>query len=141
MDVAEIVAGFPEAVPDIDSRPYWDAALAGELTVQRCTSCNKGCFPPRAGICARCGGDLVWTPVARTGKVYSWVGVDRVIHEWQADLIPYTVVVLELDDASGARIECLYLDDRADLSLGAACEIQFKYAGPGGVPRPVAVRL
>jgi uncharacterized OB-fold protein len=141
MNVEEILVEFPESVADPDSQAYWDAAGRGELSIQRCVVCARGTFPPRAGACWHCGGRLEWTTASRTGTAYTWVGVDAVIHSWQAELVPYTVLVVELDALPGCRLECLYLDDREDLAIGARCEIEFKYPGRSGVPRPVASRL
>jgi uncharacterized protein len=141
VSVDEIISEFPEAVPDPDSRPYWDAAASGQLAIQLCSKCGRGVFPPRAGACWHCGGDVEWTDIPPAGTIYSWVGVDAAIHPWQADLVPYTVVVVQLDAAPDCRIECLYLGNREDLGVGQACEIRFEYPGPSGMPRPVAIRL
>jgi uncharacterized OB-fold protein len=59
--------------------PYWQAAAAGKLMLQKCRACGKVQFFPRA-VCVDCfSGDLDWIDAKGTGKIhsFSWVRVPR----------------------------------------------------------------
>jgi len=128
-------AGFPIPVADRDSAPFWDAAARGELRVQVCTGCRHGVFPPLPGRCPACRSPLEWQAASPAATVYSWIGVEHPIHEWEAALVPYAVVLAQLDDLPDVRIPCLYPGSATDLSLGAAGEVVFSHDfGPGTRP-------
>jgi uncharacterized protein len=113
-----------DPVVDEDSRAYWDGLRAHRVVVQRCAACGRTRFPPMPS-CPSCG-----TPGAEqieaggSGFVYSFVRVHRAFSRDHAADVPYTVVVVELDDgcrvlgriedhgpaAIGDRVNAAYLD-------------------------------
>jgi uncharacterized OB-fold protein len=108
---------FPAPVRDRDSAPFWDAADAGRIRLQVCTGCERGVFPPTPGRCPYCGLALEWRDHDREVSVYSWIGVEHAIHDWEAGLIPYSIVLARLDGRPDVRLPCLYAGSAADLSL------------------------
>jgi uncharacterized protein len=95
VDVAE-----RRAVPvaDRDSAPYWAALADGRFEVQHCHDCGRWTWPPRA-ICSGCHGEnLGWEPVKGTGDVHSWVVTHQVYAPDFVDLVPYTVVLVRIDE-------------------------------------------
>jgi hypothetical protein len=85
-------------VDDPVSGPFWQAAREGRLVVQRCGSCGELRWPPLVG-CPECRSrDTTWVEVAPSGTIWSFVVYHRAFQaELKAD-IPYTVVMVELDD-------------------------------------------
>lgn len=84
--------------PSAESQPFWDAARAHKLKLQKCNSCGEFWFPPSAR-CAHClGGDFAWTEVKGTGRVFSFVTYRRLYHKGWEDDLPYVVAVVELDE-------------------------------------------
>ena len=64
-------------VPDELTKPFWDAANEGRLTIQNCKVCTRLQHPP-ASTCSQCGsGDsLEWREMSGRGKIYNYgVGV------------------------------------------------------------------
>jgi uncharacterized OB-fold protein len=108
---------FPAPVRDRDSSPFWDAADSDRIRVQVCVGCERGAFPPTPGRCPYCGLELEWRDHQPKASVYSWIGVEHAIHEWEASLIPYSIVLARLDGLPDVRLPCLYVGPAADLWL------------------------
>lgn len=88
----------PRPQADRDSAPWWEAVRRHELLVQRCEGCGTPRFPPRA-VCNRCRSlEYAWTPAAGTGRVYSWIVNHQVFLPSMADEVPFTVLLVRLDD-------------------------------------------
>ena len=95
MDVAERRA---VGVPDRESAPYWAALANGRFELQHCRDCGRWTWPARA-ICSGCHGEhLDWEAVSGTGEVHSWVVTHQVYAPDFVDLVPYTVVLVRLDE-------------------------------------------
>ena len=92
----------PRPVPvddDHDTGGFFAAARRGELVVRVCNGCDAVLHLPRA-YCHTCGSwDGRWQPVSGEGRVYSWTTVDHQVHP--AFPMPYTIVLVELDDRAG----------------------------------------
>lgn len=114
--------------------PHWKAAEDDRLVVQVCEACARGVFPPLPGRCPFCRGGLAWREVARAARVYSWIGIERAIHGWEATLVPFTVVLAQLEALPDVKIACLHPGDAAHVHLGDVGEIHF--AGGFGEPPP-----
>jgi uncharacterized OB-fold protein len=86
---------------DIDTGGFFEAARRGVLAVRRCNSCDAVLHMPRM-YCRHCGSWIGrWQEVAPSGRLYSWTTVTHQVHP--AYLVPYTVVVVDLDDFPGTR--------------------------------------
>jgi uncharacterized protein len=99
-----VVPGRPVPVPDDVTRPYWEAASAGRLEIQRCQRCKLYYHPPVA-ICTSCHGEeLKFEPVSGRGTVYSYT----ITHEARTPaftaLQPYAVVWIELEEQARLRL-------------------------------------
>jgi hypothetical protein len=85
-------------VTDPLTAPFWDAARRGLLVIQRCTACGELRWPPLVG-CPECHGrDATWDEVQPTGTIWSFVVYHRAFVAELKDEIPYTVVMVQLDD-------------------------------------------
>lgn len=77
---------------------------SGAIAVQRCTSCSTLQHPPEE-ICHACGAMAFDTAtLAPTGTVYSYTVVHYAANAALADAVPYTVVLVSLDDAPHIRV-------------------------------------
>lgn len=91
--------------PDRDSAPFWAAARAGELRLQRCDGCGAWRFPPRA-ICERCGSFAsTWTRTSGRGRVTTWITTHRPFSAAFRDEVPYHVIAVALEE----QAECVLL--------------------------------
>jgi uncharacterized OB-fold protein len=116
----------PRLVPvddDPDTGGYWEAAKRGELVVRACASCNAFLHLPVA-YCHHCGSwDGRWVPVSGHARLHSWTVVDHQVHP--AFPVPYTVVLVDLDDAPGVRLVGS-LPGAPDLTDGQAMRVRFE---------------
>ena len=88
-------------VPTPETQPYWDAAAAGELRIQRCADCGIAYFYPRP-ICPSCGsGNVEWFTASGRATLYSYVINHRPAPGFEADA-PYAIAVVQL--AEGPRM-------------------------------------
>lgn len=85
-------------VDDPVAGPFFEAARVGTLMVQRCDRCQALRWPPLAG-CPECRHRATtWVEVPPLGTVWSFVVYHRAFQRELASQIPYTVVMIELDD-------------------------------------------
>ena len=103
--------------PDRDSERYWAALADGRVEVQRCADCGHWTWPPRP-ICSGCHGEhLEWTPVSGRGEVHSWVTTHQAYAPSLAPLVPYTVVLVRLDEQPDVMIPGRLVTD-GDIARG-----------------------
>ena len=101
-------SGDPEPVavgllpgPDADSTPFWEGCAAGELRVQRCAACGRRRMPPRP-MCPHCRSlEATWEVMSGRGRIWSFVVPHPPLLAAYAEVAPYNVIVVELDDDPG----------------------------------------
>lgn len=87
---------------DTVSAPYVDGLALGVVRYQRCVGCGHAQRLARHA-CARCGSErLQWLDADGTGTVYALSEVARVPSTSFRALLPYTLVLVDLDE--GARV-------------------------------------
>jgi uncharacterized protein len=119
------VPDFPAPVRDHDSGPFWDGVYSGRLRLQVCSACDRGVFPPTPTRCPYCRGTLDWREVNPAVTVYSWIGVEHTIHEWESGLIPYSIVLGKLNELPDVKLPCLYPGPATDLAADQAGVITY----------------
>lgn len=109
---------------DSDSRPYWEGLAQGELRIQRCKTCAKAVFYPRA-LCPHCHSDqLSWIVAKGLGTIYSYTVVHQAFGPFAAD-VPFVIVLIELEE--GARMMSRLLEaSRERVTIGAAVQVVFE---------------
>ena len=113
----------PRPARDADTRGFFEAAARRELAVNACASCGTVLHLPRP-YCHHCGSfDTEWRPVRGRARLVSWTTVHQAFHP--AFDVPYTVVLVELDDAPGVRLAG-HLPGEPDLVDGMAMEVRFE---------------
>ena len=112
--------------------PFWEGAARGRFMVQAC-ECGVRLFPPRI-VCPECwSGELRWEEASGLGTVYSHSVLYRAPTEAFADLVPYVVAMVDLDEGPrmmtnvvgcppeevvvGLRVRVEFDPERGDLPL------------------------
>ncbi len=96
----------------------------------RCTACGGFLHVPRA-YCRSCGSwDGEWRVVGGTATLHSWTVVDHQVHP--AYPVPYTIVLVDLDDAPGVRL-LGNLPGSPDLRDGLPMRVRFDEVADGVV--------
>lgn len=89
---------------DDDSAGFWEGCDRGELRVQRCERCGHRQFPPRQQ-CPVCRSfDLGWEAMSGRATVWSFVVPHPPLLPAFAELAPYNVVVVALDEDPTLRM-------------------------------------
>ena len=128
----------PQAAPllpvtdDVDTGEFFAAAARGELAIRLCGECRVDLHLPREN-CPRCGAfTREWRTVAPTGTLYSWTVVEHQVHPAYPG--PYTVVLVELDDAKDVRL-LGRIDGRPALEIGQPMQAWFEQIGDVTLPQ------
>ena len=95
-------AAFAVPEPSAVSAPFWAATQRHQLVMQRCESCHRLVWYPRF-ICPHCGEfSLRWEQQSGHGVIHAVSVHHRAAHPAFADRVPYSVVLVDLDE--GARM-------------------------------------
>jgi uncharacterized OB-fold protein len=118
----------PLPSPDPDSGRFWDACAEHRLIAQRCGDCDAWRWPP-AAYCPRChrrGG--TWHELPGTGRVESFVIVERAAGAAFAAELPLVVATVRLDGADGVVLRSNVVGCRPDdVVVGMAVEVTFRH--------------
>jgi uncharacterized OB-fold protein len=89
---------------DADGRPFWEWTARGELRIQHCAGCGLPRMPPRP-MCAACNSlRHEWKPKSGRGTVWSYVVAHPPLLPAYAELAPYNVIVVALDEDPALRL-------------------------------------
>jgi hypothetical protein len=112
-------AGVRPVTDDLDTGGFFAAAGRGALAICECATCGRVLHLPRRW-CRHCAsGEVRWREVRPAGTVYSFSVVAHQIHP--AFPVPYTVILIDLDDAPGTRL-IGRIDGRPPLAIGDAVD-------------------
>jgi uncharacterized OB-fold protein len=99
-----MIEGAPLPELDADSRPFWEAAMRGELAIQACSSCGALRHPPRP-MCPKCRSlDSEWRPMSGRASVWSYVVPHPPLLPAFMPVAPYNVTIVALDEDPLIRI-------------------------------------
>jgi uncharacterized OB-fold protein len=118
---------FPVPVPDEDDAEWWSLLQQGRLMVVTCETCGAR-WSRALPACPYCRSEKVsLVETTGYGLVYSWVTVRRALDPAFADSVPYTVLVVDLDD--GGRVNGRLLDDDPVDQHTRVQSVPFRQAG------------
>jgi len=143
--MTDVVSGF--LLPDLegdDGAPFWAGTARGELLVQACAKCGRRRFPPRP-MCPHCRSiDTTWDKMSGRATVWSYVVPHPPLLPAYAELAPYNVIVVVLDDdptirmvgnlVTGADGEINEIDP-ATITIGEPVEVVYTQVGDTVLPR------
>jgi uncharacterized OB-fold protein len=121
-------------VPTPETQPYWDAAAAGELRIQRCADCGIAYFYPRP-ICPSCGsGNVEWFTASGRATLYSYVINHRPAPGFEADA-PYAIAVVQLAEGPRMMTSLVGVDPTPEaLQLDMELRVAFEQRGELSLP-------
>lgn len=100
---------FEKPIPlkTLDNKPYWDAADAHKLVIQKCNGCQHYNHPP-GPACAKCGSmNLTWEELGNeiTGKIYSYIISYRpFLPGFSPEDMPLIIALATLDQIPSVKI-------------------------------------
>ncbi|MFP6610630.1 MAG: OB-fold domain-containing protein [Deltaproteobacteria bacterium] len=100
-----MIEGWPlPSTDDPVDAAFWEAALRGQVAIERCSSCSRLRFPPRP-MCPWCQSvDAEWVVMSGRGKIWSFARPHPPLIPVFAELAPYPVVVVELEEDPTIRL-------------------------------------
>lgn len=111
---------------------YRQGAESGRFMVQKCPNCGRLRFPP-VSICPNClTPSNEWVAVSGRGTIWSWIRMHRQYFKNGFREVPYSVVMVELDE--GLRLISGIVGPDDDLHCGQAVEAVFSDEGNGVLP-------
>jgi uncharacterized OB-fold protein len=115
---------------DADSAPFWEAVAERRLTAQRCETCRRLVFHPRA-ICPHCHSlELTWQTLSGRGTVYSFTVSRRAPSAEFEPLVPYVVALIDLDEGCRMLSNIVGADAHA-VRCGARVSVRFENVSDG----------
>ena len=121
----------PLPVPDPVTQPYWDGLKAGQLRIQRCLSCEKAVFYPRA-LCSHCGSrELEWITCSGRGTLHAFTIAHRGTPAAFKGSTPYVVAMIDLEEGARLMTNLIGVDPTpAAVKIGMPVEIVFEEVTP-----------
>lgn len=126
----------PVPVPDSFSDFFWEGAARGQLLVQKCHHCHRFQYPPTV-CCESCQSrDLDVVEVSGRGSLYAMTVVHQAFLPDFAEDVPYTIALVDLDDAPGARLLTNIVEHGGrSLEAGDRLQVVFEERGDIAVPQ------
>ncbi len=104
---------------------FYDFCKKHELRFQRCSGCQAWRHMPRESCEACASFDWTWEASSGKATLFSWTTIHRALHPSFVDDVPYTVVVVEMEE--GVRLASRLVDIADDeLRLGLPLEVEFE---------------
>lgn len=108
------------------SEPFWQAARAGVLVLQRCRTCGRWEWTPQMA-CSACHTEtLDWQEASGRGTLYSFSVVTR--PQTPDFATPYVVAIVELAEGPRMLTDLVGADTdsaRGNLAIGMPVEVAF----------------
>lgn len=124
--------------PEPDTQPFWEATKRHELTYQTCNACNTVIFYPRRH-CTACGSTETSRHVSKgEGTVYTFSVVVQSRHPAFAELGPYAIGYIDLDEGFRIMSNIVNVGDPIhDISCGMRVKVTWEDQGEGDVSLPM----
>lgn len=124
--------------PEPDTAPFWEATKRHELTYQTCNACQTVVFYPRSH-CTSCGSsDLARRVSQGRGAVYTYSVIMQSRHPAFAELGPYAVAYVDLDEGFRIMTNIVGVQDPIkDIQCGMRVKLRWHEQGEGQIALPM----
>ncbi|GGD05104.1 Zn-ribbon domain-containing OB-fold protein [Pyruvatibacter mobilis] len=114
---------LPQPTPE--TAHFWEGAKAGELRIQRCSSCETAYFPPRP-FCPACGSrDVQVEKASGRATLYSYVINHRPRPDFGEE--PHSIAVVQLEEGPRMMTNIVGCPQTPEaLELDMALEVTFE---------------
>ncbi len=113
----------PTPQPTSYDAPYWDAAVAGKLMLQKCSKTGKFQHYPRGHSLQTHGDQLQWVESPGLGEVHSFTVIQRSFYE-NLDA-PLILAIIELDEQVRVTSHLVNVGEK-EVSIGLRVKATFK---------------
>lgn len=121
----------PIPVGDEVSAPFWEAANAGRLDIQRCARCRRWNHAPSLA-CPSCGSEeLAFETVSGRGTLFTWCVLKEAPAPGFKGRLPLVVAIVELDEQPHLLVSTNIVGaDEGELRLGLPVAVEFDRITP-----------
>lgn len=131
-DTQGLAAHLP-TLDEPDTAPFWKSTAEHKLTYQVCAKCDGVVFYPR-GHCVHCLSlELEWRESAGLGTLYTYSVVRDNRMPGFAELVPYAVAYVDLDEGFRMLTRLTNVDVDA-VSIGTRVKVSWNDQGPVSLP-------
>ncbi len=107
------------------TEPFWTAAKAKRLEIQRCDDCGTYRFPPEYGCAACSSRNYSWTVVSGRAELYTWTAAYPPLLPYFAERAPWPLAFVQLEE--GPRMATnLPGVDLSDYEIGMPLQADFE---------------
>ncbi|HYD46585.1 MAG TPA: OB-fold domain-containing protein [Phenylobacterium sp.] len=120
--------------PTPETRHFWEGCKAGELRLQKCTSCDGGAYFPPRPFCPKCGSrDVEVFKASGKGVLYSYVINQRPRPDMGRE--PHSIAVVQLDEGVRMMTNIVGCPQTPEaLVLDMPVEVEFLDLGETALP-------
>lgn len=124
--------------PEPDTQPFWEATKRRELTYQTCNQCQGIIFYSRHH-CPTCGSGEMMRRVSKgLGTVYTFSVIMQSRHPAFAELGPYAVAYVDLDEGFRMMTNIVGVNDPTkDIQCGMRVKLHWQDQGEGDIALPM----
>ena len=124
--------------PEPDTQPFWEATKRRELTYQTCDKCQAVIFYPRSH-CTSCGASEITARVSKgLGAVYTFTVIMQSRHPAFAELGPYAVAYVDLDEGFRMLTNVINVQDPTkNIHCGQRVKLCWHDQGEGQIALPM----
>jgi uncharacterized OB-fold protein len=124
--------------PEPDTQPFWEATKRHELTYQTCNRCKQVIFYPRRH-CTSCGCTETTRNLSKgEGTVYTFSVVVQSRHPAFAELGPYAIAYIDLDEGFRILSNIVGVQDPInDIHCGMRVKVRWQDQGDNEVSLPM----
>jgi uncharacterized OB-fold protein len=127
------MTGYPAPRATPETAPYWEAAAAGVLKIQRCDDCGRHYFYPRS-FCRYCASANVrWVTASGNARLESYVINHRPLPGTESE--PRVIAIVQLEEGPRLTTNIVGVEpDPAQLPLDLELTVEFAARGDMMVP-------
>ena len=120
--------------PTPETQHFWDGCKAGELRLQKCTSCDGGAYFPPRPFCPKCGSrEVEVVKASGKGVLWSYVINQRPRPDMGKD--PHSIAVVQLDEGVRMMTNIVGCPQTPEaLVLDMPVEVEFLDLGETALP-------
>lgn len=132
----------PKPVLDPWNSPFWSGVAEGHFRLQKCEACSTYWFPP-GPRCPECGSSTwTWSESSGNGAVLSHCTFHQGYFPGLADLIPYEVVIVQLDEGPIIISNIIAAPGSPKVNIGDRVRVLFRADSEGfNVPAFEAIHV
>lgn len=125
------LAGYSAPTADHDSLVFWEGCKEGRFILQQCSDCERFRWP-HVTVCPDClSRDWAHVDAAGTGALYSWTWIHHATVPTPAELLPYCVALVALDEDPQILVPGQFEGQRDELEHGMRVEAVYRTAPDG----------